>query len=60
MAGRKPKGYPEVKNDKPSKFMLETSHYDEAKAGRRQASIVFDVVRQMLEMSSALRLEFLN
>jgi hypothetical protein len=30
----RPKGYPKLRNYKPSKFMLETSHYDKAKADR--------------------------
>ena len=30
----RPKGYPKLKNYKPSKFMLPTSHYDKAKADR--------------------------
>lgn len=30
----RPKDYPKLKNYKPSKFMLETSHYDKAKADR--------------------------
>lgn len=34
--------------------MLPTSHYDKAKADRQQASIVFDVAKQMVEMSPAL------
>lgn len=28
----RPKGYPKLKNYKPSQFMLPTSHYDKAKA----------------------------
>ncbi len=35
MAGRvRPKEYPELKNYKPSRFMLPDSHYDKAKADR--------------------------
>lgn len=34
MAGRRPAGYPKLKNYKPSRFMLPTSHYDKAKADR--------------------------
>ena len=34
MAERRPVGYPKLKNYKPSKFMLPTSHYDKAKADR--------------------------
>ena len=34
MAERKPAGYPKLKNYKPSRFMLPTSHYDKAKADR--------------------------
>ena len=34
MAERRPAGYPKLKNYKPSKFMLPTSHYDKAKADR--------------------------
>jgi hypothetical protein len=30
----RPKGYPKLKNYKPSQFMLPTSHYDKAKADR--------------------------
>ena len=30
----RPKGYPKLKNYKPSKFMLPTSHYDKKKADR--------------------------
>ena len=30
----RPKDYPKLKNYKPSQFMLETSHYDKAKADR--------------------------
>ena len=30
----RPKGYPKLKNYKPSRFMLPTSHYDKAKADR--------------------------
>ncbi len=30
----RPKGYPKLKNYKPSKFMLPTSHYDKAEADR--------------------------
>ena len=30
----RPKGYPKLKNYKPSQFMLPTSHYDKKKAGR--------------------------
>lgn len=30
----RPKDYPKLKRYKPSKFMLETSHYDKAKADR--------------------------
>lgn len=54
MAERRPSGYPKLKNYKPSRFMLPTSHYDKAKADRQQASIVFDVAKQMVEMSPAL------
>ena len=32
MAERRPAGYPKLKNYKPSRFMLPTSHYDKAKA----------------------------
>lgn len=36
VSGKKtrPKDYPKLKRYKPSKFMLETSHYDKAKADR--------------------------
>ena len=34
MAERRPSGYPKLKNYKPSRFMLPTSHYDKAKADR--------------------------
>ena len=34
MKETRPKSYPKLKNYKPSKFMLETSHYDKAKADR--------------------------
>ena len=34
MAERRPAGYPKIKNYKPSRFMLPTSHYDKAKADR--------------------------
>lgn len=34
MAERRPAGYPKLKNYKPSRFMLPTSHYDKAKADR--------------------------
>ena len=34
MAERIPAGYPKLKNYKPSKFMLPSSHYDKAKADR--------------------------
>ena len=34
MVERRPAGYPKLKNYKPSKFMLPTSHYDKAKADR--------------------------
>ena len=34
MAERRPAGYPKLKNYKPSRFMLSTSHYDRAKADR--------------------------
>ena len=34
MAQRRPAGYPKLKNYKPSRFMLPTSHYDKAKADR--------------------------
>lgn len=34
MAERRPAGYPKLKNYKPSRFMLQTSHYDKAKADR--------------------------
>ena len=34
MAERRPAGYPKLKNYKPSRFMLPTSHYDTAKADR--------------------------
>ncbi len=34
MTERRPAGYPKLKNYKPSKFMLPTSHYDKAKADR--------------------------
>jgi len=34
MAERRPAGYPKLKNYKPSRFMLPTSHYDRAKADR--------------------------
>lgn len=34
MAEKRPAGYPKLKNYKPSKFMLPTSHYDKAKADR--------------------------
>lgn len=34
MAERRPVGYPKLKNYKPSRFMLPTSHYDKAKADR--------------------------
>lgn len=34
MAERRPAGYPKLKNYKPSRFMLLTSHYDKAKADR--------------------------
>ena len=34
MAKRRPAGYPKLKNYKPSRFMLPTSHYDKAKADR--------------------------
>ena len=67
MAERRPAGYPKLKKYKPSRFMLPTSHYDKAKADneppaevygaaadRQQASIIFDVARQMVEMSPAL------
>ena len=30
----RPKGYPKLRNYKPSQFMLPTSHYDKAKADR--------------------------
>ena len=35
----KPKGYPKLKNYKPSQFMLPTSHYDKKKADRAVAFI---------------------
>ena len=92
----RPKGYPKLKNYKPSQFMLPTSHYDKKKAdravtfienlchtkgkwagtpfwllpwqeqlirdifgsvkpdGNRQFRTVFDVAKQMVEMSPAL------
>ena len=34
MAERRPAGYPKLKDYKPSRFMLPTSHYDKAKADR--------------------------
>lgn len=34
MAERRPAGYPKLKNYKPSRFMLPTSHYDKEKADR--------------------------
>ena len=34
MADRRSAGYPKLKNYKPTKFMLSTSHYDKAKADR--------------------------
>lgn len=34
MAERRPAGYPKLKNYKPSRFMLPTSHYDKPKADR--------------------------
>ena len=34
MAERRPAGYPKLKNYRPSRFMLPTSHYDKAKADR--------------------------
>ena len=34
MAERRPAGYPKLKNYKPSRFMLPTSHYDKAKADK--------------------------
>ena len=34
MAERRPVGYPKLKNYKPPRFMLPTSHYDKAKADR--------------------------
>lgn len=34
MEERRPAGYPKLKNYKPSRFMLPTSHYDKAKADR--------------------------
>ena len=34
MAERRPAGYPKLKNYKPSRFMLPTSHYDKSKADR--------------------------
>ena len=34
MAERRPASYPKLKNYKPSRFMLPTSHYDKAKADR--------------------------
>ena len=34
MTERRPAGYPKLKNYKPSRFMLPTSHYDKAKADR--------------------------
>lgn len=34
MAERRPAGYPKLKNYKPSRFMLPTSHYDKVKADR--------------------------
>ena len=34
MAERRPAGYPKLKNYKPSRFMLPTSHYDKTKADR--------------------------
>ena len=34
MAEARPKNYPKLKNYKPSKFMLPTSHYDKEKADR--------------------------
>lgn len=34
MAERRPAGFPKLKNYKPSRFMLPTSHYDKAKADR--------------------------
>lgn len=34
MAERRPAGYPKLKNYKPTRFMLPTSHYDKAKADR--------------------------
>ena len=34
MAERRPAGYPKLKNYKPSRFMLPTSHYDKAQADR--------------------------
>ena len=34
MAERRPAGYPKLKNYKPSRFMLPTSHYEKAKADR--------------------------
>ena len=39
MAERRPAGYPKLKNYKPSRFMLPTSHYDKAKADRAVKSI---------------------
>ena len=34
MRKQRPKDYPKLKDYKPSRFMLPTSHYDEAKADR--------------------------
>ncbi len=34
MAERRPVGYPKLKNYKPSRCMLPTSHYDKAKTDR--------------------------
>lgn len=40
MAERRPAGYPKLKNYKPSRFMLSTSHYDKAKADRAVKLVV--------------------
>lgn len=34
MAERRPAGYPKLKNYRPSRFMLSTSHYDKAKINK--------------------------
>ncbi len=34
MAEKRPAGYPKLRNNKPSRFMLSISHYDKAKADR--------------------------